>query len=37
MGEEEALAYWMGPEKETFVAVDEESGEILGTYCIRAN
>jgi len=30
-----ALAYWLGPDKETFVA--EEAGRILGTYYIRAN
>ena len=28
MSEAEALTYWMGPEKETFVA--EESGAVLG-------
>ena len=35
MSEAEALAYWLGAEKETFVA--EENGEIVGTYYIRAN
>jgi len=35
MSEEEALAYWMGPDKETFVA--EDGGEVLGTYYIRPN
>lgn len=35
LGESEALAYWMAADKETFVA--EESGDILGTYYIRAN
>ncbi len=30
-----ALAYWMGPDKETFVAEDE--GKILGTYYMRPN
>lgn len=35
MGEAEALAYWMGPDKETFVA--EEDGVILGTYYMRPN
>jgi ribosomal protein S18 acetylase RimI-like enzyme len=35
MSEEEALAYWIGPEKETFVAEDE--GAILGTYNMRPN
>ena len=35
MGESEALAYWLGPDKETFVA--EENGTILGTYYLRPN
>jgi len=35
MGEDAALAYWMGAERETFVAVADE--EILGTYYIRPN
>lgn len=35
MREAEALAYWMAPEKETFVA--EADGAILGTYYLRAN
>jgi L-amino acid N-acyltransferase YncA len=35
MGEDAALSYWMGPDRETFVAV--EDGEILGTYYIRPN
>jgi ribosomal protein S18 acetylase RimI-like enzyme len=35
MSEEHALAYWMGPDKETFVA--EEYGIILGTYYMRPN
>jgi L-amino acid N-acyltransferase YncA len=35
MGEAEALAYWLAPEKETFVA--EEDGVIVGTYFIRPN
>jgi L-amino acid N-acyltransferase YncA len=35
MGEAEALAYWLAPEKETFVA--EDDGVIVGTYFIRAN
>ncbi len=35
MSEADAVAYWMGPDKETFVA--EEDGVILGTYCIRPN
>ncbi|TXN21729.1 GNAT family N-acetyltransferase [Methylobacterium sp. WL9] len=35
MTEEQALAYWMGPDKETFVA--EEDGITLGTYYMRPN
>ena len=35
MTEAEALAYWMGPDKETFVAV--EDGNFLGTYYMRPN
>lgn len=35
MSEAEALAYWMAPDKETFVA--EEQGVILGTYYMRPN
>jgi ribosomal protein S18 acetylase RimI-like enzyme len=35
MTEAEALAYWMGADKETFVA--EVDGQLLGTYYIRAN
>ena len=35
MGQAEALAYWLGPDKETFVA--EEGGRVLGTCYIRAN
>ena len=35
MSEAEALAYWMGPDRETFVL--ESEGRILGTYYIRAN
>ena len=35
MTEEHALAYWMGPDKETFVA--EEGGIVLGTYYMRPN
>ncbi|EJC78401.1 acetyltransferase [Rhizobium leguminosarum bv. trifolii WSM2012] len=33
--EADALAYWMGPDRETFVAA--EDGVILGTYYIKAN
>lgn len=35
MSEEAALAYWLGTDKETFVA--EEDGVILGTFYIRPN
>jgi ribosomal protein S18 acetylase RimI-like enzyme len=35
MSQEDALAYWMGPDRETFVAVDDE--QVLGTYYLRAN
>lgn len=35
MTEEEAVAYWTGPDKETFVA--EKDGSILGTYYMRPN
>ncbi len=35
MSEADAIAYWCGPDRETFVA--EEGGEIVGTYYIRAN
>ena len=35
MTETDALAYWLGNDRETFVA--EEDGEIVGTYYIRAN
>lgn len=35
MGEDAARAYWLAPDKETFVA--EEEGSILGTYHLRAN
>src|SRR5215212_6215572 len=36
MGEAEAIAYWMGKDRETFVAEDE-GGEVLGTYYLRPN
>ena len=32
---EAAIAYWLGDDRETFVA--ESGGEILGTYYLRAN
>ncbi len=35
MNEADALAYWLGADKQTFVA--EEDGAILGTYYLRAN
>lgn len=35
MSEAAALAYWIGADRETFVA--EEEGRILGTYVLRAN
>ena len=35
MSEADALVYWLGPDKETFVA--EEHGAILGTYFMRPN
>lgn len=35
MSEADALAYWMGADKETFVA--EQDGSVLGTYYMRAN
>ncbi len=35
MPEADALAYWLGDDRETFIA--EEDGEIIGTYYIRAN
>jgi len=35
MSKEAALGYWMGPDKETFVAENDRS--LVGTYYIRAN
>ncbi len=35
MSEPDALAYWFGADKESFVA--EDDGVILGTYYLRAN
>ena len=35
MSEADALAYWMGEDRTTFVC--EENGVIVGTYYIRAN
>lgn len=31
----EALAYWLGKDKETFIA--EDQGQIVGTYYLKAN
>ncbi|MBV1837387.1 GNAT family N-acetyltransferase [Acetobacter estunensis] len=36
MEQDEALAYWLGSDKETFVAHDD-SGALLGTYYLRPN
>lgn len=36
MGEAEALAYWLGADREAFVAVAAD-GQVLGTYYIRPN
>lgn len=35
LSREDALAYWLGEDRTTFVA--EADGEILGTYYLRAN
>ena len=35
MSEADALAYWLGSDRETFVA--EDGGRVVGTYYIRAN
>jgi len=35
MSQDEALDYWLGPDRETFVA--EIGAEVLGTYYIRPN
>jgi ribosomal protein S18 acetylase RimI-like enzyme len=35
MTREEALAYWLGPDRNVFVA--EADGEIIGTYYLRPN
>jgi ribosomal protein S18 acetylase RimI-like enzyme len=35
LSEADALSYWLGADKETFVAVDGD--EIVGTYYMRAN
>ena len=36
MSREAALAYWMAPDRETLVAIDD-AGTVLGTYTLRAN
>ncbi len=35
MSEADALDYWLGPDKESFVA--DDGGSIIGTYYIKAN
>jgi ribosomal protein S18 acetylase RimI-like enzyme len=35
MDKDSALAYWLSPEREVFVA--EDNGDVLGTYCLQAN
>ncbi len=35
LSEVDALVYWLAPEKDTFVALDD--GVIVGTYFLRAN
>lgn len=35
MNREDALAYWNGPDRRTFVA--ENGGQVVGTYYLRAN
>jgi len=35
MDRDSALAYWLSPEREVFVA--EDHAEIVGTYCLQAN
>jgi L-amino acid N-acyltransferase YncA len=35
MSEADAIAYWTGTDRETFVA--EENGQIVGTYYLRVN
>jgi len=35
MTREAALAFWMGPDRETYVA--EEGDRVIGTYYVRAN
>jgi L-amino acid N-acyltransferase YncA len=35
MSEDEALAYWLGPDRQAFVA--ENDGKVVGTYYLRPN
>lgn len=35
LSEADAVDYWLGPDKQTFVA--EADGQVLGTYYLRAN
>lgn len=37
MSEADALKFWLGADKDTFVAEAEEDGSILGTYFMRPN
>ncbi len=37
VSEADARAYWFASDKTTFVAVEEETGEVCGTYYIRPN
>jgi ribosomal protein S18 acetylase RimI-like enzyme len=37
ISEADALAYWLQPAHEGFVAEDEETHEIVGTYYLKAN
>lgn len=34
---EAALAFWLAPAHETFVAIDDATGALLGTYFLTAN
>jgi len=35
MSKDDALSYWTGPDRETFVA--DQEGQVVGTYFLRAN
>ena len=37
ISEVDALAYWRQPAHEVFVAEDEATGELVGTYYLKAN